>query len=84
MWIIEYEVTGHGVFPTDMLRYDTSYPAKDAGLILTPESWSNSFLEARTVLLRHRDTSKGWSPTVDRWNSFGWLVSQNSIRSWKA
>lgn len=83
MWIIEYEVVGHGTFPVDMLRYDASYPSRHADAIIDPDLWTISSLEPRKVRLHHRESHKGWTPTIDRWKSFGWVVDQYSIRSWK-
>lgn len=83
IWITEYEVIGDGPFPVDMLRYDASYPADNAELILQEAGFGMS-LEAgpRRVRLRHRDGYSRWEPTVGRWSSFGWTVDQNSVRNW--
>jgi hypothetical protein len=83
MWIIEYQVMGHGTFPVDMLRYDTSYPSKNPESIFQPSMWNEPDFTPRTVTLHHRESHAGWTPTIDRWKSFGWVVIQTSIRSWK-
>lgn len=82
LWVVEYQVVGHGTFPIDMLRYDSSYPASAEG-ILEPSHWAEpvpDVLKDRKVVLRHRDSFRGWSPTVDRWRSFGWSVVRESIK----
>jgi hypothetical protein len=62
----EFEVEGNGVFPVDMLRYDTCWPAseRDSYLLLGEHH--------RRVKLVYRDEGPG--PTPKRWESFGWRV----------
>ena len=55
-----YEVQGVGLFPIDMLRYDSAWPA---------DSESVEAQGRRTVRL-----SSYRQPTIDRWSSFGWTV----------
>jgi hypothetical protein len=61
----DYEVSGVGHFPADMLRHDQAWPASefDSGKI------SQSTYDARTVRLTGLN-----DPTVGRWESFGWAV----------
>jgi hypothetical protein len=61
--IYTYTVTGSGIFPTDMLRYDRSSPrtTEDAVNIMRQD--------LRSVELRSFH-----SPTADRWASFGWRI----------
>ena len=63
-----YEVQGSGAFPLDMLRYDSAWPADSEGVsvMVTRHGHAEG---RRTIRLEsyHR-------PTVDRWQSFGWLV----------
>lgn len=88
LWITQYEVWGDGPFPTDMLRYDASYPShtEDAQAILAEAGFGMRPLKVvpRRVRLTHRDTHSGWSPTADRWSSFLWTVDPESVRSWSA
>lgn len=67
--LYEYYVTGTGVFPIDMLRHDSAWPAtgEDAAAI----EWGfTERIPRRTVKLRsYRE------PTVARWSSFTWSVS---------
>jgi len=83
MRMTEYTVVGQGRFPTDMLRYDASYPAdtSDAIEILSQAGFMEQ-KELRRITLRHRDVYSGWEPTDGRWRSFLWAVDQNSVRRW--
>lgn len=60
--LYEYYVTGKGLFPYDMLRYDQAWPASayDANLL------SNFDTQRSIKMQSHRQ------PTVGRWESFGW------------
>lgn len=63
--IYEYEVTGRGSFPADMLRWDQAWPAR------TEDALAIAGLrrEERTVrLISH------CNPSTGRWASFGWPV----------
>ena len=82
---VEYEVMGRGSFPSDMLRYDHSYPA-DTGAVNAMAAADDHVErhDTHTVKLRCRvDMSKREAlkqvslrqlPTCDRWASFGWEV----------
>lgn len=61
----KFVVIGRGVFPFDMLRYDSCYPMcpEDAGRLAE--------LDKRAVALV---TVSHVAPTIGRWNSFGWQV----------
>lgn len=69
--------TGH-LFPLDMLRYDQCFPARPDDIMaledITAERdnyESNSNKEYSIVLYTIRK-----SPTVERWQSFGWYVTE--------
>lgn len=70
-----YTVTGMGVFPYDMLRYDRAWPADETTTIYIeqrrrPNLAPDHNAEPRSVRL------KGLSePTEGRWESFGWTVT---------
>ena len=68
---VKYTVAGSGSFPIDMLRYDTSFPEHETESLRLEDR--NRLQERREVDLVHRG-EKEWSPTVGRWNSFGWGV----------
>lgn len=64
-----YCVTGTGLFPIDMLRYDSCWPYSSGdGLVMVSRETPG---KARTVKLG----SYG-PPTEGRWQSFGWTVSK--------
>ena len=58
--IFRYTVEGLGAFPTDMLRYDQSWPAEE-----TPLPLSLPVMGRWTVRLRGLR-----SPSLGRWDSF--------------
>jgi hypothetical protein len=63
-------------FPIDMLRYDTSFPAREADGVKihnTLSRWTRA-TEQTPIMLESFQPSKEWSPTVGRWQSFGWYV----------
>ena len=62
------QVTGRGVFPFDMLRYDNC-------VAIQP-----NLMEGRDerVLRLHRFSKDGSQATVGRWQSFGWTVTLDS------
>ena len=60
--LYEYRVSGKGVFPLDMLRYDAAYPAGDFHQGLD--------VRERSITLRSY-----LPPTIARWKSFGWIVT---------
>jgi len=66
--IYQYEVHGFGMFPMDMLRYDTCWPADSEAVSRMITSRGHAE-ERRTVALRSYSR-----PTLDRWTSFGWIV----------
>lgn len=75
---LHFTVEGSGDFPTDMLRYDQCFPkdSPDARAILDSESDGR-----RSVHLIGRN-STDYYPTVDRWRSFGWTVTETDGRTW--
>lgn len=77
MKIWEYTVSGTGRFPVDMLRYDCAWPADPAAVERI--SWSLDEQRRRASFDKTaqpiRLASMMHSPTVDRWRSFMWFVS---------
>lgn len=61
---ITFQVTGKGVFPFDMLRYDGCYPMDTGSAQLLPE----------TVLRTIKLVAPDGHCTEGRWNSFLWSV----------
>lgn len=68
---IEFTVTGRGMFPFDMLRYDLCWPASqgDASIIIGSATHPN---RGRHINLKGLKT-----PTAARWHSFGWKVVES-------
>ena len=72
VYLFRFTVEGSGWFPTDMLRYDSCWPevepeARSIGR--GPEDQGK-----RTITLK-RASINGSGPTVERWRSFGWTVT---------
>ena len=69
-----FVVEGEGQFPTDMLRYDHCWPRTTEDAIALPLSvydFARDREQHRKVAL----FTPTHPPTVDRWVSFGWKVS---------
>jgi len=83
MYNIDFEVTGNGEFPMDMLRYDGCHPTDTASAhaMHTPRVGTPDYLAVRTVRLRITSPEKTQRPTRDRWASFMWAVG--SVRAEK-
>lgn len=76
-----FAVTGAGSFPVDMLRRDQCFPmgTEDVDSItLLADDDPEAYFAPRTVHLGHVGSPR-WTPTADRWNSFGWTVVEKSI-----
>jgi hypothetical protein len=77
---IVYSVIGQGQFPVDMLRYDNAIPTKeeDASKI-APTKWAgNEAFGTRTIELKSE-----FYPTEGRWESFGWMIVPNTLRTFQ-
>ena len=67
-----FPVTGSGQFPVDMLRYDSCYPHSQDSVVALSEKNTRTVVLARAVK-RVTDT-----PTIARWESFGWKVGNRT------
>ena len=76
MYVQKVVVRGTGRFPYDMLRYDGCVPwsEKDSYAINDDEGAPS----LRTVELR-RFCPNDSSPTIGRWESFGWKVCEHNF-----
>lgn len=82
MYRIEFEVRPEkpifgGVFPIDMLRYDSCYPSSsiDVNWIIADRMVADGRPNDYTITLVHREHGgRKWRPTEARWRSFGWRV----------
>ena len=66
-----YTVRGRGHFPSDMLRYDHSFPYSGEDV-----AWMHLRNQEREVMLVAITDNPKWDPTRDRWRSFGWIVTE--------
>ena len=74
-------VSGSGQFPVDMLRYDSCYPADtESAVAMISDHRDQNYLDMRDIELTSL-SEKGWTPTVGRWNSFGWSVVNYEMRN---
>lgn len=68
--IFDYYVTGRGIFPFDMLRYDYAWPAdSESAAIIMDDCHHSLHGKLRSVHLRSYR-----HPTIERWSSFLWSV----------
>lgn len=65
-----FDVTGQGHFPLDMLRYDHCWPRYEAQICDIPAA-----KEKRTIAIARRVDGPRVMPTIERWRSFGWTVT---------
>ena len=80
IYVQEFNVSGRGAFPYDMLRYDRCWPAQEVESSKLG-SWPRSASQEPLVIkLKRYVTSKSQQPTFGRWSSFGWIVDQNSVK----
>jgi hypothetical protein len=70
-WV--FTVTGTSMFPVDMLRYDACFPDHSEDAITLAGS-CDSRSTRRERKLRLRSMLK--PPTMGRWESFGWTVTE--------
>lgn len=69
--LYQYYVSGRGIFPYDMLRFDSAWPATtdDAHLMFAEHSPG-----IRSVQIRSYK-----EPTIERWSSFLWSVGLEKL-----
>lgn len=68
---LRFKVTGNGYFPVDMLRYDRCFPVNSEDATRIQERCLD-FSQTSTVTL---ESDARIVPTKDRWQSFGWRVT---------
>lgn len=85
-WIQSFKVKliegQRGFFPIDMLRYDICHPSQTEDAINIALATRESNFAGTITITRHT-SYKNSMPSYDRWNSFGWEVIANSVRTWK-
>lgn len=70
--MFRFTVEGSGRFPTDMLRYDSCWPVHETEARRLADG--SDVRERRSVTLK-RAAVNGCGPTIARWRSFGWAVT---------
>lgn len=81
-YFVVAKVTGTSHFPTDMLRYDTCFPASQIAVLnmsYLPNKPERT-VEVAKIMLGNKpdkDTGGGFSP--GRWQSFGWSLKVDRI-----
>lgn len=80
-YILTYTVTGSGTFPDDMLRYDNAYPLseEDVTVAFGDRARHGRRLPQRSVRIIQFVRTLKDRPTVGRWNSFGWGVTEINV-----
>lgn len=74
MYHHKFSVSGPAPFPVDMLRYDGCYPSTQDDTARLARAFRSPFSDM-TIHLSTINDQRRWSPTVARWNSFGWFVN---------
>jgi len=79
-YVCKFKVTGSGSFPIDMLRYDRAIPATELDSSRIHNTFVPTTFDPITVsVIRYTEgkqtLSFGDMPTLRRWESFGWTVS---------
>ncbi len=75
--LYSYFVTGHAMFPVDMLRHDRCWPCgPDEGVKLGYAIADKPVDDCRPRCIRMLSYQE---PTVGRWSSFGWSVGKEDL-----
>jgi hypothetical protein len=83
MYIQHATVTGRGMFPLDMLRYDRCSPERETDSNDIQRSVQGEYF-TWTVQVIRRVNLKTEAWTVDRWQSFGVSLAPQKDRDYKA
>ena len=65
----EYTVRGKFSFPFDMLRYDHAWPRYEREIFALADTPDTREIQLVSINM----------PNVDRWRSFGWIVSEQRM-----
>lgn len=78
MKLKSFTVVGTYLFPIDMLRYDASWPATEGDALNISRTFDSFSLRSKEkeVYKIRLVTNNPFSPTIGRWNSFGWSVQE--------
>ena len=72
---VKFIVKGRRPFPIDMLRYDNCYPANIPAVESITESLDPQIIDNDPGMTRKVSLKGRVAPTMGRWNSFGWEVT---------
>lgn len=73
--VTDFTVRGRGPFPFDMLRYDGCWPADGDAVTKIEKCAEETYGMEAPVEIKLR-THSVLGPTVDRWRSFNWSVTE--------
>ncbi len=74
---VRFTVEGAGVFPFDMLRYDSCWPESESRDSYELDRYHEGNPRRQVTLL----SDEYHAPTVGRWESFLWrVISQETVR----
>lgn len=76
--LFNYYVTGRGLFPFDMLRYDSCWPSDSESAAKMSMSLGDITTNAKEP--RSIQISSFREPTVERWTSFLWSVGKEPLK----
>lgn len=71
-------VRGAGPFPVDMLRYDGLFPFAQSDAMKIAQSFGPGRETARVEVELNGVKDPEWTPTVARWDTFGYKVEKVS------
>jgi hypothetical protein len=74
MAVRRFNVAGKWPFPLDMLRYDGCWPAESEDVDKLDRLLNDTEIRVTRRFYLTLATAKHGSPTVERWQSFGWDV----------
>jgi hypothetical protein len=71
-----FEVQGKGLFPVDMLRRERCFPATTLDAHNIAPDYDTDMRLKRSVVLIRPARARYEMPDVERWESFGWTVTE--------
>lgn len=75
----EFTITGAGHVPVDMMRYDRCTPLTQEDAAKMNPEYKQPFGSYSIQMIRFTETQAD-KPTIARWASFGWQVSNVTFR----
>ncbi len=75
----KFRVQGSGQFPADMLRYNACYPTDTEDAVDMYVDHRDDEYHKQRVITLSALAHKNWTPTNERWQSFGWQVMKHEV-----